>query len=79
MPRLTKTLPKYRKAKASGRAFVELNGRRFYLGRYGTRASDVEYDRLISAWLQHGRHIEPGGEGRDRPLVELVVAYTHFV
>jgi hypothetical protein len=32
MPRLTESVPKYRKHKSSGQAFVELNGQRHYLG-----------------------------------------------
>lgn len=32
MPRLTQAVPKYRKHKASGQAFVGINGRRHYLG-----------------------------------------------
>jgi hypothetical protein len=59
MPRLTQSLPKYRKHKASGQAFVEFNGRQYYLGPHGTRTGMGEYDRLIAEWLQHGRHIQP--------------------
>ena len=57
MPRLSNSLPKYRKHKASGQSFVELNGRRFYLGPHGTKASKNEYDRLIGEWLANGRSI----------------------
>ena len=32
-------IPNYRHHKASGQAFVELGGRRFYLGKYGSKAS----------------------------------------
>ncbi len=39
MPRLTNSLPKYRKHKASGQAIVTLDGRDFYLGPHGTKAS----------------------------------------
>ena len=49
------TLPKYRKHKASGQAIVTLNGKMHYLGPHGTKASHVEYDRLIQEWLAHGR------------------------
>ena len=55
MPRLTKQLPKYRKHRASGQAFVELNGHRHYLGAYGTKVSKLEYDRLTCEWLTNGR------------------------
>jgi len=39
MPCLTRKTPSYRKH-SSGQAFVELNGRRHYLGCYGTKASE---------------------------------------
>ena len=42
MPRLVRTLPGYRKHKASGQAVVTLNGRDHYLGPHGTKASKRE-------------------------------------
>jgi hypothetical protein len=56
MPKLTSALPKYRCHKASGQAFVALDGVVQYLGKYGSRASRVLYDRLLAEWLQQGRH-----------------------
>ena len=55
MPRLAQKVPKYRRHKASGQAFVELNRRRHYLGPRGSRTSRDSYDRLIGEWLQTGR------------------------
>jgi len=55
MPKLSDSLPKYRKHRATGQAVVTLSGRYFYLGPHGTRASRLEYDRLIGEWLQNGR------------------------
>jgi hypothetical protein len=57
MPRLSNSLPKYRKHKASGQAIVTLNGRDIYLGPHGTKASKREYDRIIGEWLQNGRQL----------------------
>ena len=57
MPRLTQSLPKYRRHRASGQAFVALNGRRFYLRPHGTKTSKLKYDRLIAEWLQDGRQV----------------------
>lgn len=48
-------LPKYRKHKASGQAVVTLSGKEHYLGPHGTKASKLEFDRLIAEWLQSGR------------------------
>ena len=35
----TPTIPKYRHHKGSGRAFVQVNGHRQYLGKYGIEES----------------------------------------
>lgn len=48
MPRLTNSLPKYRKHRASGQAVVTIAGRDCYLGPHGTKASRLEYDPLIN-------------------------------
>jgi hypothetical protein len=55
MPRLTQSVPKYRKRRASGQAVVTIAGRDHYLGPYGTKVSRLEYDRLITEWLASGR------------------------
>ncbi len=55
MPKLSTAVPKYRKHRASGRAVVTINGRDHYLGPHGTKASRLEYDRLINQWLVTGR------------------------
>ncbi len=55
MPKLSTSVPKYRKHRASGEAVVTINGREHYLGPHGTKASKLEYDRLINQWLVTGR------------------------
>ena len=55
MPTLVNEVPKYRKHRASGQAVVTLAGKTKYLGPHGTRASHLEYDRLIGEWLAAGR------------------------
>lgn len=55
MPRLVHTVPKYRRHRGSKQAIVTLNGRDHYLGPHGTKASRLEYDRLIGEWLAAGR------------------------
>ncbi len=79
MPTLQKHVPSYRKHRASGQAVVSLNGRDFYLGPHGTKASKLEYDRLIGEWLQQGRQIQPAPDGGQLSVVELMAAYLHFV
>jgi hypothetical protein len=78
MPALLKSIPTYRKHRASGQAVVSLNGRDFYLGPHGTRASQLEYDRLIGEWLQQGRQIHPTPDGGEPTVVELMAAYLHY-
>jgi len=58
MPRLIRSVPKYRKQKRSGQAIVTLNGRDHLLGPHGTETSKREYDRLIAEWLARGRQPE---------------------
>lgn len=76
MPRLLNSLPKYRKHRASGQAVVTLNGRDFYLGPHGTKASRLEYDRLIAEWLANGRAVhQPEAE---ITVSELAARYLKF-
>jgi hypothetical protein len=49
-------LPKYCLHKSSGRAFVRLVGKMHYLGKYGSKASRREYDRLIAEFIANGRN-----------------------
>ena len=55
-----------------------LNGRDFYLGRYGTRTSHAEYDRLVAELLTNGRRLPArvSGAGSDLALNELLVDYS---
>ena len=78
MPRLTSSLPKYRKHRASGQAIVEINGHRHYLGPHGTKASHSEYDRLVAEWLSSGRSNTYGQPNADISVMELVANYLVF-
>jgi len=75
MPRLTSSLPKYRKHRASGQAVVTINGRDHYLGPHTTRASHREYDRVIAEYLSSGRSSTFGSTGRALTVVELANEY----
>lgn len=55
MPRLVKSLPKYRKHRASGKAVVTLHGTDHYLGPYDSQASKQLYDRLIAEYCTGNR------------------------
>ena len=82
MPRFTDRFlpptPKYRQHRASGQAVVTLNGHDNYLGPYGTKASRIEYDRLIAEWLAGGRHLPSPGT-TDLTVVELCAAFFRYV
>ncbi len=54
MARPRSNVPAYRKHR-SGQARVTINGRDYYLGPYGTKASNPEYDRLLAEYLASGR------------------------
>ena len=79
MPRLIQSVPKYRKHRASGQAVVDVNGRRHYLGPHGTKASKLEYDRLITEWLSSGRSSSFGVPEHAVSITELVVEYVEYV
>ena len=38
-------------------AFVELNGRRIYLGKFGTQESRDRYHQVLAEWAASGRHL----------------------
>jgi integrase len=77
MPLLTSSTPKYQQHRASGQAVVTLDARDFYLGPYGSKASRVEYDRLIGQWLANGRRL-PQNATPDSTVAELLDAYLRF-
>jgi len=46
---------KYSFHKGTGQAFVRIDGRMHYLGKHGSKASKLEYDRLVGEWRANGR------------------------
>jgi len=78
MPRLSSAVPKYRKK--AGRAVVTIAGRDHYLlGHYGSKASRIDYDRLIGEYLATGRR----GTAQDVAdqhisVTQLIAAYWKF-
>jgi hypothetical protein len=78
MPRLVHAVPKYQKHRASGQAVVSINGRDHYLGPHGTKASKLEYDRLITEWLSSGRSHSFGSPSPALTVVELLADYLKY-
>ena len=77
MPRLTSSVPKYCKHKASGQAVCTIRGKDFYLGPHKSRASLIEYDRLIGEWLAAGRCL-PVEDSDGLAVSELILRYWRF-
>jgi integrase len=79
MPRIAGSVtPKYRKHKASGQAVVTIAGRDHYLGPWRSKASKIEYDRLIGEWLAAGRPSTGLVTADDLTLTELLLRYWRF-
>lgn len=79
MPILKEELPKYRKHRASGQAIVTVQGHDFYLGPWNSKASRVEYDRIIAEYLAAGRQLPiRGAEAADLTIVELLARYKKY-
>lgn len=68
-------VPTYRRQRGNSRdrAFVRLNGQRFYLGKYGSPESKEKYRRLIAEWKANHRQILSPSD--DLTVVELI---AHF-
>lgn len=73
MPRLTQAVPKYRST--ASQASVTIDGRDHLLGPRKSKASKVEYDRLIGEWLASGRSASYGAPKGDDAIVELAADY----
>ena len=71
----SKSLPKYRKHKATGQAIVTLSGTDHYLGPHGTKASKREYDGLVGEWLANDRRPTKTINEPSITIVELCAAY----
>jgi hypothetical protein len=66
--------PSYRRHKPSGQAVVTLNGRDFYLGKYGSASSKEEYHRLLAEYLLRGQ-VKPAATSAQITVVEVMAAY----
>jgi integrase len=69
-------IPKSSRHKATGQAVVRLNGKDYYLGRFGSAAARVEYDALINRWLASGRSLPDVSTGLS--VNDVILAYIKF-
>lgn len=74
MPRPKSRKPTYRLDKSSGRAFVEIDRRRFYLGKYDTPESRDRYDQLVGEWIARGRQLPATAADAGDVTVSTVIA-----
>lgn len=76
VPRLSHTPPKYRRHKSTGQAIVEFDGRRRYLGPYGSPKSHRRYQETLEEWRRrNGDHGEnPSDEPSDHQVAASVTA-----
>lgn len=65
--------PSLRLHKHSGRAFVEIEGVRYYLGKHGTPETRQAYDEAIAEWLVNGRRMPVSQE--ELTVIELCARY----
>jgi hypothetical protein len=72
MPKVTSSVPKYRKHSSSA---AHVNGRVFLLGPYGTKASKIEYDRIIAEYLVSGRRASCGFPNESLTIVSVMADY----
>ena len=70
--------PSYRLHKATGQAFVELGGRRFYLGKHGSKASREEYERRKGEYLANGRQLPPTKMKTGISCQELAIQFLEW-
>ncbi len=79
MPKVTSDyVPKYRLHRARGLARVTIDGVDFYLGPYKSKASYLEYDRIVNEWLANGRRLASPDTERSITMVEVIAAYRRF-
>jgi len=72
-PKRPPRTPKYRLHRKSGRAFVELNGRRIYLGDYESSETRQKYHALIAEWEANSRTLSVPPE--QITVVELLARF----
>ncbi|MCH7752444.1 MAG: hypothetical protein IH898_09865 [Planctomycetes bacterium] len=77
MPRLRNRVPNYCRHRASGQAVVTIQGQDHYLGPWKSKASHLEYDRLVSEWMQNGRQL-PFESTCDLTVSEVCATYWRF-
>jgi len=72
----TQAVPKYRLHKGSGQAFIQVKGRRIYLGRHGTKKSRERYGEELAKLDDAEPAYKPAAKSdASYTVVELAAAY----
>ncbi len=77
---MIKRTPSYCRHKATGQAVVRLDGKDFYLGRYGSSESEARYKQLIAEWLSNAKTAPHTGTANAPSLTvaELLLRYWRW-
>ena len=84
MSRPRNTVPTLRRNKVKGRrdrAFVQVNGKRVYLGRWGIKATKEAYARFVAEWVASDGQVLSrlsSSTGTGPTIVELITAYIKY-
>lgn len=63
---------------SSGQGRVTIDGRTFYLGKYGSPEAHVEFCRLITAWTNQTDEFAPAPEDDPITIMEITAGYWLF-
>jgi integrase len=70
-------IPSLRHHRHTRQAYCELDGKRHYFGRFGSREAKLRYDALVADWLANGRMLpeDPNDFPSPISIAELVALY----
>ncbi len=68
-------VPAYVHHRPTGQARVRIKGRDFYLGPFRSKASRIEYDRLIGEWLANGRRLAQPDRSSEVTVNRVLAAF----
>ena len=72
-----KQLPKYCRHRPSGRAYVRIEGKMYYLGKYGSDARRREYDRIIAEFVANSRRTHRNPD--EIRIDALITQYLNYI
>jgi hypothetical protein len=72
------SVQKYRRHKGSSQAFVQVQGRRHYLGKWDSPESKQRYARSIAELAATPAALQPVIPASELTVVELAAAYLDF-